>query len=197
MWVREDKIIAQMEEALERISIKDPELMTAAIAAIKDVNKAKQDSHNREVGMLKKEHTDIQKKLYRLIDLMAEGVLHPNDYRTKREEYKNRQHELISLIGIYDDADNAFGETMEKLVKVAAGAHSSFTGSNIEEKRELLNFVFSNLQLKGATLCYKYEFPFNRFENMGSCSEWRCKSPTYRTSLPFASYYPIRLLIST
>lgn len=173
MWVREDKIIAQVEDALERISIKDPELMTAAIKVIKDVNIAKQDSHNREVGMLKKEHTDIQKKLDRLIDLMAEGVLHPNDYRTKREEYKDRQHELISLIGVYDDADNAFGETMEKLVKVASGAYSSFIGSNIEEKRELLNFVFSNLQLKGATLCYSYNFPFNKFENIDSCSEWR------------------------
>lgn len=173
LWVREDKIATQVEQALERISIKDPELMTAALAAVKDANKAKQESHNREVAALKKEHTDIQARLDRLVDLLAEGVLVPNDYRTKREQYKVRQHELVSLIHAYDDADNTFGSTMEKLMKVAMGAHKGFMSSNVEEKRELLNFVFSNLSLKGENLCYSYNFPFGNFQNMDDCVKWR------------------------
>lgn len=173
LWVREDKVAAQVEYAFERISIKDPELMTAALAAVKDANKAKQESHNREVATLKKEHTDIQVKLDRLVDLLAEGVLPPDDYRVKREQYKARQHELVSLIHAYDDADNTFGSTMEKLMKVAMGAHKGFMSSNVEEKRELLNFVFSNLTLKGETLCYSYNFPFDRFQNMDDCFKWR------------------------
>ena len=64
-WVREERVIDQVEAALKRISLKDPELMMAAIAAIKEANKAKQKSHNREVAALKKEHTDIQNKLDR------------------------------------------------------------------------------------------------------------------------------------
>ncbi len=173
MWVREDSIAAQIEDALERISIKDPELMTAALAAVKDANKAKQESHNREVGALKKEHTDLQVRLDRLVDLLAEGVLPPDDYRAKREQYKSRQVELVNLIHAYDDADNVFGSTMEKLMKVAMGAHKAFMSSNLEEKRELLNFVFSNLTLKGETLCYSYNFPFDRFQNMDDCFKWR------------------------
>lgn len=166
-------IAAQVEDALERISIKDPELMTAALAAVKDANKAKQESHNREVGALKKEHTDLQVRLDRLVDLLAEGVLPPDDYRAKREQYKSRQVELVNLIHAYDDADNVFGSTMEKLMKVAMGAHKAFMSSNLEEKRELLNFVFSNLTLKGETLCYSYNFPFDRFQNMDDCFKWR------------------------
>lgn len=172
-WVREDSVIEQVEAALERIAIKDPELMTAAIAAIKEANKAKQESHNREMAALKKEHTEIQTKLDRLVDLLAEGVLPPDDYRNKREELKSRQHDLVSLIHAYDEADNSFGGTMEKLMKVAVGAHKAFQSSKLEDKRELLNFVFSNLQLKGATLCYTYNFPFGMFENMDDCSKWR------------------------
>ena len=174
VWVREDKVAAQVEDALKGISIKDPELMTAAIAAVKEANKAKQESHNREVGALKKEHTDIQAKLDRLVDLLADGVLPPDDYRVKREQCKTRQHELVNLIHAYDDADNTFGSTMEKLMKVAMGAHKAFMSSNTEEKRELLNFVFSNLSLKGATLCHSYNFPFDSFQNMDDCANWRC-----------------------
>ncbi len=67
---------------------------------------------------------------------------------------KRRQNDLVSLIHAYDDADNMFGSTMEKLMKMALGAHKAFLSSSVEEKRELLNFVFSNLSLKGGTLCY-------------------------------------------
>ena len=90
-----------------------------------------------------------------------------------RKYYKMRQHDITDLIHAHDEADNRFGETMEKLVKVATGALKALKGSNIEEKRELLSFVFSNLQLKGSTLCYQYKFPFDKFENMGNCTEWR------------------------
>ncbi|MDX2094683.1 MAG: hypothetical protein SFW64_01900, partial [Alphaproteobacteria bacterium] len=100
-------------------------------------------------------------------------VLPPDDYRAKREQYKSRQVELVNLIHAYDDADNVFGSTMKKLMKVAMGAHKAFMSSNLEEKRELLNFVFSNLTLKGETLCYSYNFPFDRFQNMDDCFKWR------------------------
>ncbi len=177
MWVREDTIIAQVEDALENISCKHPDMMTQAIAAIKDVNRMKQESHDRELAALKKEHTDIQAKLDRLVDLLAEGVLPPDDYRVKREQYKKRQEEIVSLIHAYDGADNAFGSTMEKLMKVAMGAHKTFMSSKLEAKRELLNFVFSNLKLKGATLCYEYVFPFGQFQNMDDCAKWRRNTP--------------------
>lgn len=171
-WVREDKVIAQLEDALKRLQINDPEMLQATVEAVRDSNKAKQASHNREVGALKKEHTDLQAKLDRMVDLLTDGVLDPDDYREKRQQYKRRQAELTELIGDYDRADNAFGETMEKLMKVAQGAYHGFVGSNLEQKRELLNFVFSNLELNSTTLCYEYEFPFNKLADCGICSEW-------------------------
>jgi site-specific DNA recombinase len=186
--VREDDVIAQVKNALQRISIKDPELMTAALAAVKDANKAKQETHNREVAALKKEHTDIQSRLDRLVDLLAEGVLPPDDYRVKREQYKARQHDLVNLIHAYDDADNTFSSTMEKLMKVAMGAHEGFMSSNVEQKRELLNFVFSNLSLKGKTLCYSYNFPFGHFENLDDCAKWRCAGEQLQTILYRRNY---------
>ena len=50
---------------------------------------------------------------------MAEGLLLPEDYRDKREQYKSRQHEILTLIHAYDEAGDASGNTMEKLMKIA------------------------------------------------------------------------------
>ena len=72
MWANEDKVMAQVEEALECISTNDLDLVIAALAAVKNANKAKQEMHNRKLGALKKEHTDIQVRLDRLVDMLAE-----------------------------------------------------------------------------------------------------------------------------
>jgi len=90
----------------------------------------------------------------------------------KKESMRERQHEVLQLISAHDGADEAFPNTMEKLLKVAHGAYECFIGSNMEEKRELLNFVFSNLKLKGATLCYSLNFPFDRFEDLSKTENW-------------------------
>ena len=124
-----------------------------AMKAVQTANDVKVDEHTREMAALK-EHTDIQGKLDRLVDLMATGDLAPSDYRAARTQFKERQVDIIDMLYAYDRADEAFGNTMEQLAKIALGAYENFKGSNRCEKREWLNFVFSNLSLKGSTLCY-------------------------------------------
>lgn len=171
-WVREERVIEQVEEILKNIGCSNPKLFELAVEAVKETNQLKQSWHDREVAALKKEHTNIQKKLDRLLDLLAEGVIDKDDFKMKKQSMRERQHEVLQLISAHDGADEAFSNTMEKLLKVAQGAYEGFIGSNIEEKRELLNFVFSNLKLKGATLCYSLNFPFDKFENMAKPEKW-------------------------
>ncbi len=172
MWVREDKVIEQLEAIFLRIGFKNQKLVNLAIEAIKESNKAKQQWHDRELAGLKKEHTDIQSRLDRMLDLLADGIIDKDEFRAKKESAKQRQHEITELIQAYDGADDAFFNTMEKLLKLATNAHSAFMGSKMEEKRELVIFVFSNLQLKGATLCYTLNFPFDRFKNLAETEKW-------------------------
>lgn len=172
MWVREDKIIEQVEEVFKRIGTNVPYLLECAMDAVRDCNKVKKQSHDREIAALQKEHNDIQKRLDRLLDLLADGIIDKEDFHVKKAAGKERQYEINAMIQAYDGADEAFSNTMEKLLKIAANAHKAFVGSNIEEKRELLNFVFSNLNLRGATLCYYLNFPFDRFEKNGKMKEW-------------------------
>lgn len=38
--------------------------------------------------------------------------------------------------------------------EVASGAYDAFKLGTLEQRRRLMNFVFSNLELKGLALCY-------------------------------------------
>ena len=58
MWVREEKIIEQVEDVLRRIGIRNKEFLNDTIAYIKETNRNKKAFHNQEVGQLKKQHTE-------------------------------------------------------------------------------------------------------------------------------------------
>lgn len=173
MWVREDSVLEQVADIFNHLGIKNPEMLQNVVDYIKETNRAKKAFHNQEVGQLKKQHTEIQDKLDRLVDLRLEGEITKEEFETKKNRLKDRQYELDQLILTYDKADDQFTKTLCALLTIASDSDKIWLGSTISEKRELLNFVFANLQLKGATLCYELRKPFDKMLNQADCIKWR------------------------
>jgi site-specific DNA recombinase len=55
---------------------------------------------------------------------------------------------------------------------VASRAADIFNGSKIEQKRELIAFVFSNLCLRGEKLEYSMRSPFDLMVNWADHASW-------------------------
>jgi len=49
----------------------------------------------------------------------------------------------------YLKADQNFKLTVNTVLSIASKAYELFKSSNIEQKRKLINYVFSNLELEG------------------------------------------------
>jgi len=64
-------------------------------------------------------------------------------------------------------------------------AYELFESSKIEQKRKLINYVFSNLELEGVTLRYSLRKPFDLMVDCSTRSEWLGLLNTLRTP----SYY--------
>ena len=107
------------------------------------------------------------------MDLHLEGKITKEEFESKKSQIKDKQYELDSLILTYDKADDKFTKKLCALLTIASDSDKIWTGSTISEKRELLNFVFANLQLKGATLCYTLRKPFDNMLNQADCIKWR------------------------
>ena len=116
-------------------------------------------------------------KLDRLVDLRLEGEITKEEFEAKKNRLKDSQYELDQLILSYDEADDKFTKTLCSLLTVASNSDKIWTGSTIPEKRELLNFVFANLQLEGATLCYTLRKPFDKMLEGANCLDWRRRCP--------------------
>jgi hypothetical protein len=84
-------------------------------------------------------------------------------YEEKRQQLTKKREDIVNEIASHDNADDKFSECLISLVELASGSLETFKGSNVEGKRKLLNFVFSNLELKGGKLDFKLRPPFDMF----------------------------------
>ncbi len=77
-----------------------------------------------------------------------------------------------------------YSECLINLVEMASGAAEAFKGSTTEGKRKLLNFVFSNLELKGGKLDFKLRPPFDMFVKCTKIEEWCTRLDSNQRPLP-------------
>lgn len=75
-----------------------------------------------------------------------------DDYDRKARELKERQTEIALRIEQHQQGDGDYRTTLESLISVASRAAEIFERSKTEQRRELIAFVFWNLQLQGRKL---------------------------------------------
>ena len=108
-----------------------------------------------------------------LIDLAVNGILTREEYLRRKSQLKERQYELSELLASYDKVDDKLSKKLVDLINISTNAYETFKGSTISEKRELLNFIFSNLNICGRKLNYSLAFPFSELAKLTNCPTWR------------------------
>lgn len=182
MWVREDKVIKQVDDMLGQMRI--PKYILDMITAyLRDTQKAERDFHARHTAELHRQHSMIQGRLNGLMDLLLDGLITKKEFETKRQNLRVQQDDIEKSLSEGRAGDDRFKDTMLVLLDIFSRAQEVFAGSTIEQKRALINVLFANLRLKGATLCYELNIPFNMFFDCRTVPEWRSLVDDLRTNL--------------
>jgi len=69
------------------------------------------------------------------------------------------------------------------LLSLASRAPELFESSKVEQKRKLINFLLSNLKLRGKKLEYTLNKPFDVLVNIDSRSDWLSIAEEVRTRI--------------
>ena len=77
--------------------------------------------------------------------------------------------------------DQSFYVTANMVLNLAARAREIFESSEVEEKRQLLNLVFQNLQLRELNLSVQVHEPFEMMMDYKKCPmNWRWRESNSR-----------------
>ena len=71
----------------------------------------------------------------------------------------------------HDKVDESYYITVNKVLSIVQRAYEIFESSEMEEKRQLLNFVLQNLELKERKLMFKTKTPFDTVLFANKCSK--------------------------
>ncbi len=159
-WVREEKLLEPLVEYLDRIQLPDA-LIEDIISYLKQAYSHEQEFFKHSQEILRKELDTIQTRLSKLVDMHLDGALDSDTYNAKLEEYKKRQREITSEMKAHVNADETCLITAKTVLDLAKRAKELFMSSKLEEKQQLLNFVFSNLKLDGKRLAVTLREPFS------------------------------------
>ena len=130
------------------------------------------DSHKEHTAELKREHTALENKLERLTDLRLDDELSKDEFIAQKNRVKARQYEITDLLHAYDKTDDEFINKLVYMVNLARNAVEEFRSSGFDEKRELLNYIFQNLEMDGKNLVYTMAKPFSIIADCNKNGRW-------------------------
>lgn len=70
------------------------------------------------------------------------------------------------------EADENYSMTLISLLNICSKAPELFASSKVEQKRQFINFLLSNLQLRGKKLEYKLKNPLDVLAELDYRSNW-------------------------
>lgn len=171
-WVREDKVLMQVEDILATLCI-PPEILDEVTAYIHSTDHIEHEFLRRNIQELHDKQIKITRRVDNLMELLMDGAISREDYNRKRAQLDDEYFDTDTQIKAHRSGDDGFKESLINLFFIATKSLETFRSSTIEQKRALVNFVFANLELKGDKLLYSLNKPFDMFANTSDLQEWR------------------------
>lgn len=164
-------ILDKISKVFKSIRI-EYELLSAITEHLKIRHEAEREYRVSAIKRIEREIKTVESKIDELLDHLLERRITDKQYDRKCQELKNRQQELHSRLEEHLKAGEDFRITVYKVLSLASRLYDLFISSKIDQKRQLINLVFSNLSLRGATLEYRLRKPFDLMVNRTTYSEW-------------------------
>ena len=175
-------MVESLSEYFDHIALSEQQIAEVT-SYLKKIHESESTFHTDSLTALRKEQDRIQKRINQMYDDKLDGLIDEKMYLDKVKDYKARQAEIIEQMASHEKADHNFYITANMVMNLAARAREIFESSEVDEKRQLLNFVFQNLQLKDGSLSFSVREPFlTMMDFKNRPKEWgRCDSDTPRT----------------
>jgi site-specific DNA recombinase len=159
IWVREEDLLTEMLSNFDRITLSDTDI-ESIVTQLRDAYNGQNDFAQAAQQKLQKELTLLRSRRSRLVDMRLDESIDTETYQAKESEYKNREREITAELETLLEADDTHIITAQTVLSLAQRARKIFESSNMDEKQQLLRFVYSNFILDAKKLDLELREPF-------------------------------------
>lgn len=140
--------------------------------SLKGSHKNVMQFHNQAIASLQAQLTKSQNRKDQMYDDKLDGLITKEKYMEKLAKEKKREEKIIRDIKKHKKANNGYFDTGVKILELSRNASQLYKKGTDEEKRELLQFVFSNFIITNEKFDYEAKSPFSEIIKMNNRSDW-------------------------
>lgn len=172
IYVREEELLEPIYKILDEIRLPEDKI-NKITESLRKINESKNSFQKTQITFLNKEYQRLQNRADNLFDLRldSDGSITTEMFNKKLKEIKEKQAEILEKIQRYSNADEKFYLTANMMLNLAKRAKEVFIGSEVDHKRQILNFLLQNLILDGKRLKFELKTPFNWVLEANKCSD--------------------------
>lgn len=158
-YINETTFLKEVSHYFDEISLSN-EIIQEITEYLKKIYESEGKFYQEQKARLRKEQDQIQQRLSKMYDDRYDGRIDESLFQKKLNEYKERECAIVQEMERHVNADESFHVTANMVLSLAQRSREIFESSEVEEKRQLLNFVFQNLELKDKKLSVTLREPF-------------------------------------
>ncbi len=171
-WLREEEITRQLLPVFKSM-VMPQEVVGQILETLNRVHQDKMVFHNQELSKINREQTILTKMMDNLYMDKLKGSITENDYSKFFEKFKDEQTDLNFRLTQLQEAENNYYITAKCVLDLTTKVFDVFKSSEVDEKRQLIKLLLSNLQLKDEKIVYDVQKPFDDIARMFGKTSWR------------------------
>ncbi len=170
-WVREEEITRQLSTVFKNLQL-PPEFSQQITETLNAVHQSKVEFHTKHFEKLTKEHKEVTKMVDNLYLDKLKGRITESEYDKFYTTLRDNLTDLNIQLSRLQEAEDNYYITVKYILELSSKAYDLFISSEVEEKRQLIKLILSNLRLEEKKLVFNAEKPFDLILEYADSQTW-------------------------
>src|SRR5258708_1518222 len=170
-WLREDKITEQIADKFKKHQIPQ-EHVNEIISSLKETQENKMEFHNKQFDVLTKKKKELTQSLDNLYLDKLKGSITESEHARFFTNLNEQSVDIDTRLSMLQEAQDNYFITANYILELTQKAYKLFLSSEIEERRQLLKLVFSNLTMEGKKVQFEAQKPFDTILSFADSPSW-------------------------
>jgi len=170
-WLREETITEELGKVFKQLQMPQ-ELLNQIHETLNETHQNKIEFQTKHYDALIKEQKTLTKMLDALYLDKLKGSITESEYDRFYQSLRDQVTDISIRLERLQDAEDNYYITAKYVLDLTNRAYDLFLSSEVEERRQLIKLILSNLRIEGENVLYEVTKPFYLIAN---CSDqlWR------------------------
>lgn len=149
-WLREEAITEQLSQVFRNLQV-PPDILEQIKTTLTEVHQSKMEFQTRQIVELTQEQRTLTKMLDNLYMDKLKGRITESEYDKYYITFRDQLTDICARLERLQEAEDNYYITSRYVLDLITRAYDLFMSSEVEEKRQLIKLILSNLMIDGKT----------------------------------------------